>query len=58
MGRPTIEEARSMFLGVLPDLPIRDTTANNRQRRKNQLKWASTLQEIRAGRRNFGVSAI
>ncbi|KAF1778741.1 hypothetical protein GQ600_27471 [Phytophthora cactorum] len=32
-----------MLLGVLPDLPIRDVTANNRQRRKNQLKWASAL---------------
>ncbi|KAF1789476.1 hypothetical protein GQ600_4019 [Phytophthora cactorum] len=35
IDRPTIEEARSMLLGVLPDLPIRDVTANNRQRCKN-----------------------
>ncbi|KAF1782329.1 hypothetical protein JG687_00015836 [Phytophthora cactorum] len=45
-----------MFLGVLPDLPIRDVTANNRQRRKNELKWASALQEIRASRRNSDVA--
>ncbi|KAG6943643.1 hypothetical protein JG688_00017507 [Phytophthora aleatoria] len=57
IDRPTIEEARSMFLGVLPDLPIRGVTANNRQRRKNQLHWASALQEIRASRRNSDVGA-
>ncbi|KAF1780750.1 hypothetical protein GQ600_3148 [Phytophthora cactorum] len=39
-------EARSMFFGVLPDLPIRDVTANNRQRRKNQLKWARHCKKL------------
>ncbi|KAF1787985.1 hypothetical protein GQ600_27731 [Phytophthora cactorum] len=53
----TIEEAQSMLLGVLLDLPIRDVTANNRQRCKNQLKWASALQEIRSSRRNSDVGA-
>ncbi|KAF1779983.1 hypothetical protein GQ600_16272 [Phytophthora cactorum] len=46
-----------MLLGVLPDLPIHDVTANNLQRCRNQLKWASALQESRASRRNSVVGA-
>ncbi|KAG6944070.1 hypothetical protein JG688_00017281 [Phytophthora aleatoria] len=57
IDRQSIEEVRSMLLGVLLDLPIRDVTANNRHRCKNQLKWASALQEIRASRRNSDVGA-
>ncbi|ETI38291.1 hypothetical protein F443_15947 [Phytophthora nicotianae P1569] len=41
----------SMLVNVLPELPISDVTAKNRQRRKQQLKWSSVLQEIRENRR-------
>ncbi|ETN19736.1 hypothetical protein PPTG_21486 [Phytophthora nicotianae INRA-310] len=49
--RPTVEQARAMLVNVLPELPISDVTAKNRQRRKQQLKWSSVLQEIRENRR-------
>ncbi|OWZ09480.1 hypothetical protein PHMEG_00017812 [Phytophthora megakarya] len=51
ISAPTIEQARKILQSVLAKLPVSDVTPKKRQRRKDQLKWSTALNVIRANRR-------
>ncbi|OWZ21858.1 hypothetical protein PHMEG_0003535 [Phytophthora megakarya] len=48
---PTVSQARTMLQSVVSELSIQDVTPKNRQRRTDQLKWSTALNEIRKNRR-------
>ncbi|EGZ12336.1 hypothetical protein PHYSODRAFT_517544, partial [Phytophthora sojae] len=50
ISTPTVQQAREMLQGAIPKLRISDVTPKNRQRRKDQLKWSTALNEIRENR--------
>ncbi|POM77572.1 LOW QUALITY PROTEIN: Hypothetical protein PHPALM_5026 [Phytophthora palmivora] len=51
ISAPTIQQAREMLQSVLAKLPVSDVTSKKRQRRKDQLKWSTALNVIRANHR-------